>query len=86
MILIHLQLFCILIAAFSTEVVFGVTNTDVDMRVYPICYENPKAVHSGHRICHSLFGTAISSILVSMILMIFDVLIPCVDTKVMTII
>ena len=81
---IYLQLFCIIIAAYITEISFG-SSSSADA-VYQVCYENPKAETSGHRICNSLMGVAISSILVCMVLMIFDVFIPCVDLKVMVII
>ena len=82
--LIYLQLFCVIIAAYTTEITYG--NTDTDSAIANICYHNPKTEDSGHRICHSLVGVAISSILVSMVLMIFDVFIPCVDSMVMTVI
>ena len=77
-----MQLFCVVIAAYTTEITFP--TTDSDEVASDICNYNPKGVASGPRVCHSLMGVAISSILVCMILMIFDVFIPCVDTKVMT--
>ena len=80
MFLIHLQLLCIIITAFTTEITFG--DTDVDGAAGSICYLNPKAEHSDSRICFSLVAAAISSIMVCMMLMIFDTLIPCVNTMV----
>ena len=74
-------MFCVAIAAYTTEITFA--STDSAYVAGHICYQNPKAETSGHRICHSLMGTAISSILLCMVLMIFDVFIPCVDTMVM---
>ena len=71
---------CIVIAAFTSEITFG--GTEVDQSSNPICYDNPKAEHSGTRICLSLVATAISSIMVCMMLIIIDVLVPCVDTMV----
>ena len=73
-------MFCIVIAAFTSEITFG--GTDVDQSSSSICYGNPKAEHSGTRICLSLVATAISSIMVCMMLIILDVLVPCVDTMV----
>ena len=80
MLLIHLQILCIVIAAFTSEITFG--SADVDQSGRSICYANPKAEISGSRICLSLVATAISSIMVCMMLIIFDVLVPCVDTMV----
>ena len=73
-------MFCVVIAAYTTEIISA--RTDSATAAYLICYRNPKALTSGPRICHSLMGTAISSIMVCMMLMIFDVFIPCVDTRV----
>ena len=87
-----MQFFCVVIAAYTTEIAAYTTeitfpSTDNAGAVYAICYANPKAEHSGHRICHSLMAAAISSIMVCMVLMIFDVFIPCLDKMViMTII
>ena len=78
-----MQMFCVAVAAYTTEITYS--NTDSANAAYLICYDNPKALTSGHRICHSLMGAAISSIMVCMVLMIFDVFIPCVDTMVMII-
>ena len=75
-----MQLFCVVIAAFTAEITYG--ETDVDYATYGICYYNPKAIHSGHRICFSLLASAISSIMVCMVLMILDVFIPCVEKMV----
>lgn len=65
---------CIVIAAYTTELAFGQTHTDY--AVSSICYDNPKAKNRGPRICISLMAGAISSILVAMFLMNFDILIP----------
>ena len=81
--LIVLQFFCVIISAYTTEITFA--NTDSATAARLICYGNPKALTSSPRICHSLMGVAISSILVCMVLMILDVFIPCVNTKVMII-
>ena len=75
-----MQLFCIVIAAFTAEITYG--QTDVHYATYGICYYNPKAIQSGHRICFSLLASAISSIMVCMVLMILDVFIPCVEKMV----
>ena len=83
MLLIYLQFFCVVIAAYTTEI--SSQTTDSAYAASHVCYSNPKAEISGGRICHSLIGVAISSILVCMVLMIFDVFIPCVNTKVMII-
>ena len=80
MLLIHLQMLCIVIAAFTSEITFG--RTDVDQSSRSVCYGNPKTEISGTRICFSLVATAISSIMVCMMLIIIDVLVPCVDTMV----
>ena len=40
-ILIHLQLLCVAIAAFATEITFG--STDIDKAANTICLDNPKA-------------------------------------------
>ena len=83
--LLNLQFFCVVIAAYTTEITFPRTSSAYAASL--VCYSrNWKAEKSGPRICHSLMGVAISSILVSMVLMIFDVFIPCVDIKVMIII
>ena len=79
--LIYLQFFCVVIAAYTTEITFQSTH-----KASSVCFTNPGAEKSDARICHSLMGVAISSILVCMVLMIFDVFIPCLDTKVMIII
>ena len=76
-------MFCVTVAAYTTEITTPSTHSAG--AVYLICYGNPKAETSGHRICHSLMATAISSIMVCMMLMIIDLFIPCVDTKVMII-
>ena len=79
----YLQFFCVVIAAYTIEITFQ--STDGAYAASLVCYRNPKADKSGFRICLSLMGVAISSILVCMVLMIFDVFIPCVNTKVMII-
>ena len=68
------------VAAYTTEITFA--STDSAGAARQVCYQNPKAETSGHRICHSLMGVAISSIMLCMVLMIFDVFIPCVDPMV----
>ena len=68
------------IAAYTVEITFGITTSAADAG--KICYDNCEAKTSGWRICFSLMGVAISSIMVCMVLMIFDVFIPCVDMKV----
>ena len=76
---------CVAVAAYTTEITYSIPNADRLSSAYAagvICYANPKAEDSGHRICHGLMGAAISSIMVCMMLMIFDVFIPCVDTMV----
>ena len=79
----YLQFFCVVIAAYTTEITYPRTGSAY--AAHFVCYHNPKADKSGFRICLSLMGVAISSILVCMVLMIFDVFIPCVNTKVMII-
>ena len=69
------------VAAYTTE--NKIASTDDAYAANLICYHNPNAKESGHRICHSLMATAISSIMVCMVLMIIDVFIPCVDKMVM---
>ena len=81
---IHLQLCCIVIAACTTEFIYG--RTRVDIAATRICYEHPKVKHGDVRICHGLMAGAISSILVAMFLMNFDVFIPCMGKMVITII
>ena len=81
---IHLQLCCIVIAACTTEFIYG--RTYVDNAATRICYEHPKVKHGDARICHGLMAGAISSILVAMFLMNFDVFIPCMGKMVITII
>ena len=76
-------MFCVAVAAYTTEITYA--STDSASAAYEICYDNPKAEYSASRICHSLMGAAISSIMVCMVLMIFDVFIPCVDTMVLII-
>ena len=71
---------CVAVSAYTTEIRFPRTESALAANL--ICYGNPKALTSGPRICNSLMGTAISSIMVCMMLMIFDVFIPCVDIKV----
>ena len=68
------------VAAYTTEITFS--STDSASAAGQVCYNNPKADDSSHRICHSLMGVAISSIMLCMALMIFDVFIPCVDPMV----
>ena len=79
--MLYLQLFCIIIAAYTTEFTLA-SGAGNNHGVYQICYENPTAEDSGHRICLSLMATAISSIMVCMVLMVLDVFIPCVDSMV----
>ena len=79
--LLNLQFFCVVIAAYTTEITFA--RTDSATAASSICYNNPKAQTSSPRICHSLMGVAISSILVCMVLIILDVFIPCVNIQVM---
>ena len=74
---------CVTVAAYTTEITYS--NADRLSSAYAagvICYHNPNAKDSGHRICHGLMGAAISSIMVCMVLMIIDVFIPCVNTMV----
>ena len=78
------QLCCIVIAACTTELTFGRTHGDKEAS--RVCYDNPKVKNSGGRICYSLMAGAISSILVAMFLMNFDVFIPCMSKMVITII
>ena len=82
-----LQAFCVVISAYTTEIfiMFQYTSSTYYSfdPVAEICYNNPIAKESGHRICHSLMATAISSIMVCMMLMIIDLFIPCVNTMVM---
>ena len=80
--LIYLQIFSVVIATYISEISFGNVYTKTNLGVYMICYANPNAVDSSYRICNSLVGAAISSIMVCMMLMIFDVFIPCVDKMV----
>ena len=44
-----------------------------------ICYNNGGAFKSGHRICHNGLAAAITSILMCMMLLIFDTFIPCLN-------
>ena len=76
-------MFCVAVAAYTTEINYP--RTDSANAAYQICYYSPKTAYSGPRICNSLMGAAVSSIMVCMVLMIFDVFIPCVDTMVMII-
>ena len=78
--LLHLQVFSVIIIAYTTEITSGHTNSD--KAAFLICYDNPRARHSDHRICHSLMAEAIASILISMMLMNFDVFIPCINKMV----
>ena len=85
--LLYIQVFSIIIAAYTTEITIGglvATEPSVVAKVSAICYVNPAAEHSDHRICSSLIAAAISSIMVCMILMIFDAFIPCVNNTVST--
>ena len=80
-------MFSIIIAAYTTEITIGrfvATEPSVVTKVSTICYGNPAAEHSDHRICSSLIAAAISSIMVCMVLMIFDAFIPCVNNTVST--
>ena len=81
---VHLQLCCIIIAACTTEFTYGRAHNDKEAG--RICYDNPKVKNSSARICRSLMAEAISSILVAMFLMNFDVFIPCMNKMVMIII
>ena len=75
------QAFSIVIASFTVELTY--TNTDRDLCVSQvICYGNPHTLSSGHRICHNGIAAAVSSILACMILLLFDVFVPCVHYKV----
>ena len=75
-----LQIFSIVIAAFTTELIHG--KTQVDEAASSVCYYQRGDIH----ICIGLVAVAISSIMVCMMLMILDVLIPCVNKMVKIII
>jgi len=47
-----------------------------------ICYANGGAEKSSHRVCSNGIAAAISSILVSMMLLMFDAFVPCLDKTV----
>ena len=47
-----------------------------------MCYANSGAEKSDHRICHNGIAAAVSSILVCMMLLIFDTFIPCLNKMV----
>ena len=77
---LHLQVCSVIIIAYTTEITYGHTNSD--KAAFLICYNNPRARNGDHRVCHSLMAAAVASILVSMMLMNFDVFIPCINKMV----
>ena len=77
-------MFCLVIAAYTTEITFR--RTDSVKAAYDVCNFYPNTATTNQHACLNLMSVAISSILVCMVLMILDVFIPCVNTKVMSII
>ncbi|XP_065896346.1 uncharacterized protein [Dysidea avara] len=68
--------FSIVIAAYTAELVG--TQADPIVRSTVICFGN-QYKESAHRVCKNGIAAAISSILVCMMLLMFDVFIPCLD-------
>jgi len=77
-----LQAFSIIIAAYTTELLF--TDSDPLSPSVAICYLNDAAQKSDHRICHNGIAAAVSSILICMMLLTFDTIIPCLNRSVST--
>ena len=75
-----LQAFSVVIAGFISEAAF--TSSDPIVPSAIICYNNGGAFKSGHRICHNGLAAAIASILVCMMLLIFDAFVPCLNRMV----
>jgi len=75
-----LQAFSVIIAAYTTELSFTSAEPIIPSRL--ICYANGGAEKSDHRVCSNGIAAAISSILVSMMLLMFDAFIPCLDKTV----
>jgi len=70
----------IVVVAFTTEITFG--GSDDLLAATVICYSNGAAEKSSTRICINGVAATISSILISMMLLTFDAIIPCVDKRV----
>jgi len=77
-----LQAFSIIIAAYTTEVLF--TRSDPIFPSAEVCYLNDAAQKSDYRICHNGIAVAVSSILICMMLLTFDTIIPCLNKSVST--
>ena len=73
------QGFSIVIAAYTAELVG--TRADPIVPSTVICFGN-QYKESAHRVCKNGIAAAISSILVCMMLLMFDVFIPCLDKMV----
>ncbi|XP_065914573.1 uncharacterized protein [Dysidea avara] len=69
--------FSVVIVGYTSELAF--TNAEPMIPSRYICYSNPGAYQSGHHICNNGVAAAVSSILVCMMLLNFDVFIPCLD-------
>ena len=74
------QAFSVVIVGYTSELAF--TNAEPMIPSRYICYSNPGAYQSGHHICNNGVAAAVSSILVCMMLLNFDVFIPCLDKMV----
>ena len=68
------------IVGFTSELLFS-KESDLNFATV-ICYANSGAEKSDHRICHNGIAAAVSSILVCMMLLIFDTFIPCLNKMV----
>jgi len=79
------QMFSIVIAAYISELTFTSTYPTTPLRTpsaSSVCYDNPAAAQSGHRICLNGVAASVSSILVCMMLLTFDAFIPCLNKMV----
>ncbi|XP_065905153.1 uncharacterized protein [Dysidea avara] len=69
--------FSVVIVGFTSELLFS-EESNLNPAAF-MCYANSGAEKSDHRICHNGIAAAVSSILVCMMLLIFDTFIPCLN-------
>lgn len=75
-----LQVFCIVISAFRTELYFALNGGNRDLPVL-ICLYSEDDIY-GDRICNNAVAASVTSILVAIVLLLIDLQIPCLSSKV----
>jgi len=69
------------IAAYRVELFFAIAVENSDLPT-EVCKHVDKDEYRGDRICNNAIGAAISTIIVTVVLLVIDMLVPCLNTGV----